>query len=76
MVDIPRDFSKLTLAQLLHFAKAGFNTYWELVGRMKASKEINSTMQHIGKDVIEMQKIINKQNQKVNEELVGQPPTI
>ena len=76
MVDIPRDFSKLTLAQLLHFAKAGFNTYWELVDRMKASKEINSTMQHIGKDVIEMQKIINKQNQKVNEELVGQPPTI
>ena len=69
-MDIPRDFSKLTHAQLLHFAKAGFDTYWELVDKMKASKEINSTMQHIGKDVIEMQKIINKQNQKVNKELV------
>ena len=69
-MDIPRDFSKLTHAQLLHFAKAGFDTYWELVDRMKASKEINSTMQHIGKDVIEMQKIINKQNKKVNKELV------
>lgn len=62
---IPRDFSKLTHAQLLHFAKAGFDTYWELVDRMKASKEINSTMQHIGKDVIEMQKVINEQNQKL-----------
>ena len=29
-MDISRDFSKLTHAQLLHFAKAGFNTYWEL----------------------------------------------
>ena len=66
-MDIPRDFSKLTHAQLLHFAKAGFDTYWELVDRMKAREEINSTMQHIGKDVIEMQKIINEQNQKVYE---------
>ena len=66
-MDIPRDFSKLTHAQLLHFAKAGFDTYWELVDRMKASNEINSTMQLIGKDVIEMQKVINEQNQKVYE---------
>ena len=65
-MDIPRDFSKLTRDQLLHFAKAGVDTYWELVDRMKASKEINSTMQRISQDVIEMQKIINKQNQKVN----------
>ena len=71
-MDIPRDFSKLTHAQLLHFAKAGFEAYWEVVNKMIASKEINSTMQHIGKDVIEMQKIINSQNQKVYEELVDE----
>ena len=72
MMDIPRDFSKLTHAQLLHFAKAGFDTYWELLDRMKASRAINSTMQRISQDVIEMQKIINEQNQKVNEELVDE----
>ena len=66
-MDIPREFSKLTHAQLMHFAKAGFETYWELVDRLKASKEINSTMQHISKDVVKMQKIINKQNQKIYE---------
>lgn len=66
-MDIPRDFSKLTHAQLLHFAKAGFDTYWDLVDKLKASKAINSTMQHISKDVIEMQKVINKQNQKLYE---------
>lgn len=66
-MDIPRDFSELTHAQLVHFAKAGFDTYWDLVDRLKASKEINSTMQHISKDVIEMQKVINSQNQKVYE---------
>lgn len=71
-MDIPRDFRKLNHAQLLHFAKAGFDTYWELVDKMKASKEINSTTQRISQDVIEMQKIINKQNQKVNEELVDE----
>ena len=71
-MDIPRDFSKLTNAQLLHFAKAGFDTYWELVDRMKSSKEINSTMQRISKDVIEMQKVINEQNQKVNKEFVDE----
>ena len=71
-MDIPRDFSKLTHAQLLHFAKAGFDTYWELVDRMKARKEINSTTQRISQDVIEMQKIINKQNQKVNKEFVDE----
>ena len=67
-MDIPRDFSKLTNAQLLHFAKSGFNTYWELVDRLKASKEINSTLQRIGQDMIEMQKVINEQNQKNYEE--------
>ena len=71
-MDIPRDFRKLNHAQLLHFAKAGFDTYWELVDKMKASKEINSTTQRISQDVIEMQKIINKQNQKLNEELVDE----
>lgn len=71
-MDIPRDFSKLTHAQLLHFAKAGFDTYWEVVNKMIASKEINSTMQRISQDVVEMQKIINEQNQKVNEELVDE----
>ena len=71
-MDIPRDFSKLTNAQLLHFAKAGFNTYWELVDRLKASKEINSTLQRIGQDMIEMQKVINEQNQKVNKEFVDE----
>lgn len=69
-MDIPRDFRKLTHAQLLHFAKAGFEAYWEVVNKMIARKEINSTMQRISKDVIEMQKIINEQNQKVS-----QPPT-
>ena len=71
-MDIPRDFRRLNHAQLLHFAKAGFDTYWELVDKMKASKEINSTTQRIGQDMIEMQKIINKQNQKLNEELVDE----
>ena len=71
-MDIPRDFRKLNHAQLLHFAKAGFDTYWELVDKMKASNEINSTMQRISQDVIEMQKIINEQNQKVYEELVDE----
>ena len=70
MMDIQRDFSKLTNAQLLHFAKAGFDTYWELVDKMKASKEINSILQRVGKDMIEMQKVINEQNQKVYEEPV------
>ena len=67
-MDIPRDFSKLTHSQLLHFAKAGFNTYLELVDRLKASKEINYTLQRISQDMIEMQKVINEQNQKVNEQ--------
>lgn len=71
-MDIPRDFSKLTHAQLLHFAKAGFEYYWEVVNKIIVSKEINSTMQRISQDVIEMQKIINKQNQKVNEELADE----
>ena len=71
-MDIPRDFSKLTHAQLLHFAKAGFEAYWEVVNKMIANKEINSTMQRISQDVIEMQKIINEQNQKVNGELVDE----
>lgn len=71
-MDIPRDFKKLTHAQLLHFAKAGFEAYWEVVNKTIASKQINSTMQRISQDVIEMQKIINKQNQKVNEELVDE----
>lgn len=66
-MDIPREFDKLTHAQLMHFAKSGFDTYWELIDRLKASKEINSTMQHISQDVIEMQKTINKQNQKIHE---------
>lgn len=66
-MDIPRDFRKLTHAQLLHFAKAGFEAYWEVVNKMIASEEINSTMQRISQDVIEMQKIINEQNQKVYE---------
>lgn len=66
-MDIPREFDKLTQAQIMHFAKAGFDTYWELVNKLQASKEINSTMQHISKDVIEMQKIINKQNQELHE---------
>lgn len=63
-MDIPRDFDKLTQEQLMRFAKAGFDTYWDLVDRLKASMEINSTMQHIGKDAIVMQKIINKKNQE------------
>lgn len=67
-MDIPRDFRKLTHAQLLHFAKAGFEAYWELVDKLKASKEINSTLQRISQDMIEMQKVINEQNQKVNEQ--------
>lgn len=66
-MDIPREFDKLTHAQLMYFAKVGFDTYWDLIDRLKASKEINSTMQHISQDVIEMQKIINKQNQKIHE---------
>lgn len=64
-MDIPREFNKLTHSQLLHFAKAGFDTYWELVDRLQASKAVNSTMQRISKEVIEMQKVINKQNQEL-----------
>ena len=41
-MDIPRDFRKLNHAQLLHFAKAGFEAYWEVVNKMIASKEINA----------------------------------
>lgn len=66
-MDIPREFDKLTHAQLIHFAKAGFYTYWDLVDMLQASKDINSTMQKISKDTIEMQKVINKQNQELHE---------
>lgn len=64
-MNIPREFDKLTHAQLIHFAKAGFDAYWDLVDRLQASKAINSTMQKISKDIIEMQKVINKQNQEL-----------
>lgn len=64
-MDIPRDFSKLTHAQLIRFAKIGFDTYWDLVDKIKVNKGINSTIQYISKEVIEMQKVINKQNQEL-----------
>lgn len=65
-MNIPREFDKLTHAQLMHFAKAGFDTYWDLVDMLQASNDINSTMQKISKDTIEMQKVINKQNQELH----------
>ena len=64
--NIPRDFNELTHQQLINFAKIGFDTYWDLVDRLKASREVNSTMQHISKDVIELQKPFNKQNQELH----------
>lgn len=64
-MDIPRYFDKLTHEQLMRFAKARFDAYWDLVDKLKASRKLNSTMQHISKDVIELQKLINKQNQKI-----------
>ena len=63
---IPRDFNKLTQAQLIRFARAGFDAYWDLVDKLKASRKFNSTMQHISKDVIELQKPFNKQNQELH----------
>lgn len=66
-MDIPREFNKLTHAQLVYFARAGFDVYWDFVDSLMKGKELNSTIQHISKDVAEMQKIINKQNQKINE---------
>ena len=41
-------------------------------GKVAEWKEINSTLQRIGQDMIEMQKVINEQNQKVYEELVDE----
>lgn len=64
-MDIPRDFNKLTQAQLIRLARAGFDTYWDLVDRLKVSEEFNSTTQRIRKEVVEMQKVINKQNQEL-----------
>lgn len=64
-MDIPRDFKELTQQQLVEFARIGFDTFWDLVDRLKASKELNSTAQRIRKEVIEMQKVINKQNQEL-----------
>lgn len=62
-MDIPREFTQLSQSQLMQFAKAGFDAYWDLVDKIAKTKEINSTLQHISKDVSEMQKFINKQNQ-------------
>lgn len=64
-MDIPREFSELSHEQLMRFAKVGFDAYWDLVDRLQSSKYINSTMQHISKDVIEMQKVINQQNREL-----------
>lgn len=67
-MDIPRDFNKLTQEQLMRFAKMGFDSYWDLVDRLLKSKEVNSRFQHISNDIIEIQKTINKLNQKLYNE--------
>ena len=70
-MDIPKDFNQLTHQQLMSFAKIGFDTYWDLVNRLKNNSELNSRLQHISKDVVEMQKIINRQNQELHEYQTG-----
>lgn len=65
-MNIPRDFDKLSIQQLRYFAKISFDAYWDISDRLQASKEFNSTMQHISQDIAELQKVINKQNQEIN----------
>lgn len=64
-MEIPRDFNQLTLQQLKDFAKIGFDTYWDLIDNLSVNTDFNSVAQHISKEVANMQKIINKQNQKI-----------
>lgn len=64
-MQIPRDFNQLTLQQLKDFAKIGFDTYWDLIDNLSINTDFNSVAQHISKEVANMQKIINKQNQEI-----------
>ena len=64
-MEIPRDFNQLTLQQLKDFAKIGFDTYWDLIDNLSVNTDLNSVAQHIKKEVSNMQKIINKQNQEI-----------
>lgn len=66
-MDIPKDFNQLTHQQLIDFAKVGFETYWDLMDRLRNNSELNSRLQHISQDVTEMQKVINRQNQELYE---------
>lgn len=64
-MDIPKDFNQLTHQQIISFAKIGFDTYWDLVDRLRNNSELNSRMQHISKDVLKLQELINRQNQEI-----------
>ena len=64
-MEIPRDFNQLTLQQLKDFAKIGFDTYWDLIDNLSVNTDFNSVAQHIRREVTNMQKIINQQNQEI-----------
>ena len=66
-MDIPKDFNQLTHQQLINFAKIGFDTYWDLVDRLRNNSELNSRLQHISIDVLKFQELINRQNQELYE---------
>lgn len=64
-MEIPRDFNQLTLQQLKELAKIGFDIYWDLIDNLSVNTDFNSVAQHIRKEITNMQKIINKQNQEI-----------
>lgn len=68
-MEIPRDFNELTQQQLKDFARMGFNTYWDLIDNLSVNTDFSSVAQHISKEVTNMQKIINKQNQELTDKL-------
>lgn len=68
-MEIPRDFNQLTLQQLKDFAKIGFDTYWDLIDYLSINTNFNYVTQHLSKEVTNMQKIINQQNQELTDKL-------
>lgn len=63
---IPRKFEELSHDQLMHFAKIGFETYWNVVDSASSNEYFNQKKQEAGKEVTRIQELINKQNQEMS----------
>lgn len=64
-INVPRNFDDLSIQQLRYFAKISFDAYWDMIDRLQQSNSFCSLMQRISNDTIELQKTINKNNQKI-----------